>query len=101
MSQRSRIFKNFITLEFWDRHYLELLDTAWQVKMSDDEAAMYVATLYYCGLVKNGRSDIAEPLGIRIQEIAKFCVPKGMISQERWEKFSGAISSAKYEPQKS
>jgi len=78
--------------------YLEYLDIAWKAKMNDDEAAMYMATLYYCGLIKNGYTDEAEPLGKRVQNIADFCVPKGMISEERWSKFSGAIASAKYEP---
>lgn len=27
--------------------YLELIDNAWQAKMTEDEGALYIATLYY------------------------------------------------------
>lgn len=71
--------------------YLELIDTAWNAKMNEDEAAMFIATLYFSGLCKHGLSIEASVLLPRIIKIAEFCVPKGMIGQERWNKFAGAI----------
>ena len=77
--------------------YLELIDNAWNAKMSEDEAALYIATLYYCGILKQGQHAAANALYGRIQSIASFGVPKGMISQARWAKFAGAIQQAQQE----
>ena len=77
--------------------YLELIDNAWNTKMSEDEGALYIATLYYCGILKHGLHAEASALHSRIQSIASFGLPKGMISQARWEKFSGAIQQANQE----
>lgn len=74
--------------------YLELIDNAWNAKMSEDEGALYIAILYYCGIVKQGDLEDAEALLARIQEIVSFGLPKGMISQARWSKFSSAIKEA-------
>ena len=77
--------------------YLELIDNAWQTKMTEDEGALYIATLYYCGLLKHGRLDEASRLHSRIRSIVSFGLPKGIISQTRWAKFSGAIDQANQE----
>ncbi len=77
--------------------YLELIDNAWNAKMSEDEGALYIATLYYCGILKHGLHAEAYALHSRIQSIVSFGLPKGMISQTRWEKFSGAIQQANRE----
>ena len=75
--------------------YLKLIDNAWQTKMSEDEGALYIAVLYYSGLLKKGAHSEAEPLFTRIVSIAGFGLPKGMISQERWDKFKEAIDDAR------
>ena len=74
--------------------YLELIDNARKAKMNEDEAAMYIATLYYCGIAKNGYLEEAEVLLERIQSIAMFCLPKNMISEDHWRRFLGAIEEA-------
>ncbi|MFI8609315.1 hypothetical protein ACIGFL_13470 [Pseudomonas sp. NPDC077649] len=77
--------------------YLELIDNAWNSKMSADEGALYIATLYYCGILKHGLRDTANQLYSRIQSISRFGINSGTISQERWMKFSAAIAKAKIE----
>ena len=77
--------------------YLELIDNAWNAKMSEDEAALYIATLYYCGTVKEGLHAEAGPLLSRIHTIVQLGLPKGRISQARWDKLSGAIQQANNE----
>lgn len=77
--------------------YLELIDNAWKAKMTEDEGALYIATLYYCGILKRGLRDEASDLYSRIKSIVSFGLPKGMISQARWDKFSVAIQQANHE----
>ena len=74
--------------------YLELIDNAWNVKMSEDEGALYIAVLYYCGILKHGHTKEAADLLPRIHSIVQFGLPKGMITQARWAKFSDAIQQA-------
>lgn len=77
--------------------YLKLIDNAWNTKMTEDEGALYIATLYYCGILKHGLHDEASTLHSRIQSIVSFGLPKGIISQARWAKFSGAIQQVNQE----
>lgn len=74
--------------------YLELIDDAWNSKMSEDEGALYIATLYYCGILKDGQFEEATPLLSRIISIVRFGLSKGMISPKRWEKFLRAINKS-------
>lgn len=74
--------------------YLELIDNAWNTKMAEDDAALYIATLYYCGILKHGLRDEASALYSRIHSIVGFGLPKGIISQDLWSKFSEAIQQA-------
>jgi hypothetical protein len=75
-------------------YYLGLIDNAWKSEMSEDEAALYIATLYCCGLVKKGDRKEAVNLIARISSVAPFGVSKGLISQERWDRFAAAIREA-------
>ncbi len=77
--------------------YLELIDNAWNAKMSEDEGSLYIATLYYCGILKLGHHEEAVALHKRIHSVVSFGLPKGMISQVRWAKFSDAIKQANSE----
>ena len=65
--------------------------------MTEDEASLYIATLYYCGIVKHGLYSEASALQLRIQSIVSFGLPRGLISQARWAKFSAAIQQANQE----
>lgn len=74
--------------------YLELIDNAWNTKMSEDEAAMYIATLYYCGIKKAGHSREADSLRDRIISVGEFGLQHRTISTERSAKFLAAIEGA-------
>lgn len=74
--------------------YLELIDNAWKTNMTEDEAAMYIATLYYCGLRKNGHHQEANVLTDRISSVGQFGVQHGTISMERAAKLLAAIEGA-------
>lgn len=77
--------------------YLKFIDNAWNAKMSEDEGALYIATLYYCGLRKHGLHDDADALYSRIDAIVNFGLPKGLISQTHWAAFSELILQANSE----
>jgi len=74
--------------------FLKLLDAAWAANMNEDEAAMYVASLYFCGLLKAGHEQSAENLYDRIHHVGEFGLSKGMISRERYEGLFEAINKA-------
>lgn len=77
--------------------YLELIDNAWNAKMSEDEGALYIAILYYCGLVKHGLHEEAKSRLSRIDAIVNVGLSKGSIAQARWDKFFGAIQQSNQE----
>ena len=78
--------------------YLEIIDKGWETKMNEDECAMYVATLYYCGIVKEGVNAEEVPgLKTRIEKIGEFGKDKKLISTQRYEKFMGAIRKTELE----
>lgn len=74
--------------------YLEIIDNAWTAKMSEDEGAIYIATLHCCGLLKHGIYDEARYLYLRILHAGIDGVERGVISQARWDKFSAALNQA-------
>lgn len=74
--------------------YLQLIDNAWAASMTEDEAAMYIATLYYCGLVQSGHNAEARAVGFRLNSVGQFGVNNGSISQDKALKFLAAIQSA-------
>lgn len=73
--------------------YFELIDAAWNEKMNVDEAALYIATLYWAALFENGKTKEAKPVRARIESVGKFGLEKGMISQKWWNKFYSAIET--------
>lgn len=77
--------------------YLELIDSAWTSKMSEDEGAIYIATLHCCGLLRNHIYDEAKYLYLRILHTGIDGVSRGVISKVRWEKFSSALNQAHQE----
>ena len=78
--------------------YLQLLDTAWEAQMNEDEAAMYLASLYAAGLKKHGFYDVAWPVVDRLTAVGKFGVSRGMIRPELADKFMSAVESARPAP---
>ena len=75
--------------------YLDLLDNAWNTKMSEDEAAVYIATLYFCGLCRENHIEQARLLLSRINEVSAGKRSEGKIKDSRWSKFSKAIEESK------
>ena len=71
--------------------YLELIDNAWSVKMTEAEAAMYIAVLYHDGIRKHGYVAEAHALADRVRAIAQFNLQTGQLSQERANKFIGVL----------
>jgi hypothetical protein len=67
--------------------YLQFIDNAWDANMSEDEAALYIATLYYDGISKTGSQTEASALHGRILSIVEFGRARGLIS----EKIAGAV----------
>lgn len=78
--------------------YLQLIDNAWDAKMSEDEAAMYIASLYASGLKKHGFYDVAWPVVERLTAVGKFGVSRGMIRAELADRFMSAVESARPAP---
>jgi hypothetical protein len=68
-------------------YYLQLIDNAWGASMSEDEAALYIATLYYEGIAKQGHLTEAGALHSRILSIVEFGRARRLIS----EKVAGAV----------
>ncbi len=79
--------------------YLEFLDIAVSARMNETEAAMYIATMYFCGLCKHGHAQEASALLQRIDHISEFEIQRKTISHERWDRFSTAIAKAREEAQ--
>lgn len=75
--------------------YLNLIDTAWNSSMSADEAALYVATLYYCGTIKHGLHAEEAALWPRIQAVVRFGLEKGLITKAQWDKYESVIKRTK------
>lgn len=78
--------------------YLKLLDAAWDAQMNEDEAAMYLASLYAAGLKKHGFYDVAWPVVDRLTAVGKFGVSRGLIRAELANKFLSAVESARPAP---
>lgn len=78
--------------------YLKLLDAAWSAKMTEDEASMYVASLFFCGLLKAGYDDAAKSLFERIMSVGEFGLSHGLISQTTHQRLVVAMLEAIEEP---
>ena len=78
--------------------YLKLLDNAWAAQMNEDEAAMYVASLYAAGLKQHGFYDVAWPVVDRMIAVGKFGAERGMIRVELADRFMNAVESARPAP---
>ncbi len=54
-------------------------------KKSEDEAALFIAGAYYCGLLEGGQFEEAAILLPRIISVVRFALSKGTISPELWD----------------
>lgn len=63
--------------------YLPALDAAWANHMNEDEAALFIATAYFCSLEKGGHQHEADQLAERLASVGTFGVERGLISTDR------------------
>lgn len=75
--------------------YLQLIDNAWEAKMSEDEAAMYIASLYVAGLRKHGFHAVALPVLERLMAVGQFGVTHGTIRSDMAHRFLAAVDAAR------
>ncbi|MBQ1784666.1 MAG: hypothetical protein II007_13550 [Gammaproteobacteria bacterium] len=74
--------------------YLSLVDDAWGARLNEDEGALFIATLFYCGIRKNGLHDMADDLGYRVAAVTAFGLKNGAISQQHADKCVRAMQDA-------
>ena len=75
--------------------YLERIDGFWNANLSEDQGALILATVYYCGTVKAGDTSEAERLLQRINTVAASDVNKGLISETFWGACKRDIAAAR------
>ena len=74
--------------------YLSIIDNAWNAKMNSSEGALYIATLYYCGIVKHGHTKEGAALLERINHIVGFNLKNGIVTESLWYRFANEIDQA-------
>ncbi|HBP0941068.1 MULTISPECIES: hypothetical protein [Pseudomonas] len=75
--------------------YSKLIEAAWALKMTTDEAAMHVAVTYFLYLCKGGAFVDASDILLRIENIAGYEVPRNIIREEHWTNFSNIIGEGR------
>ena len=71
--------------------YIEIIDLVKKSGANEDEAALHIAVIYYCGLLKNGNKEAAEKLYQLISRVANFGIEKGYIKTDWWKKHLALI----------
>ncbi len=74
--------------------YLEMIDQAWNAKFTEEEAAMFIATLYYSGLKQNGHHEDARQLAKQLSRIGQSEFAAGKIGIQRLQSFMAHIEKA-------
>lgn len=74
--------------------YLKLIDKAWESRFTEQEAAMFIAALYYSGLKREGHHSEARSLASRISTVGQADFSSGKISMQRLATFMAAIELA-------
>ncbi|MFZ1642560.1 MAG: hypothetical protein WAV07_14245 [Candidatus Contendobacter sp.] len=74
--------------------YLKMIDEAWAAKFTEEEAAMFIATLYYSGLKREGYHAEARALGLRLSSTGQADFAAGRISTHRLAAFMAAVEKA-------
>ena len=80
--------------------YLHYLDRAWKNKMNEDEGALYISTLYLCGILDLGLNKEADELYSRMKRIVDFGLSIGSIQHEGWNVFKTQIIDSAIDYQK-
>lgn len=77
--------------------YLSLIDKAWEADMSIEEAGMYIAALYYAGIIKQDRnSPEVKELSLKIRSTSLHDHNRGLIGKARYAGFIGAVEKAEF-----
>jgi hypothetical protein len=74
--------------------YLKLIDEAWSSKFTEEEAAMFIATLYYSGLKREGHHAEARTLAARLSTTGQGDFGAGKISMQRLAAFMAHVEKA-------
>lgn len=74
--------------------YLRMIDQAWDSKFTEEEAAMYITTLYYSGLMREGHAAEAKALASRLATMGQTDFTDGKISMHRLATFMAAVEKA-------
>ena len=74
--------------------YLKMIDQAWDSKFTEEEAAMFIVTLYYSGLRREGHNSEARALTGRIATTGQADFAAGKIGMQRLSAFMAAIEKA-------
>lgn len=74
--------------------YLKMIDEAWNAKFTEEEAAMFIATLYYSGLKREGHTEEARALAARLSTTGQADFGAGKIGMQRLSAFMAAIEKA-------
>lgn len=74
--------------------YLEMIDQAWNAKFTEEEAAMFIATLYYSGLKQNGHHEDAHQLAKKLSSVGQSDYASGKIGMQRLQSFMTHIEKA-------
>lgn len=74
--------------------YLGMIDEAWNAKFTEEEAAMFIATLYYAGLKREGHHAEAKELVKTLNAVGQADFASGKIDMKRLTAFLGHIEQA-------
>lgn len=74
--------------------YIRLLEDMWRLKTTEEEAAMYIAALFYRGILKTGYKEEALLLQKRIAEVGIFGVEHGLITRSRFDQITSEVRAA-------
>ncbi|HHH9441318.1 TPA: hypothetical protein ACP32N_003256 [Pseudomonas aeruginosa] len=74
--------------------YLEILEKTFNSGLSEDDAALYIAILYYAVMLEGHMHEEADIVLSRIKNVGAYNMKIGVISQERWDRFYTYIEEA-------
>ena len=74
--------------------YLKMIDQAWDSKFTEEEAAMFIATLYYSGLKREEHNSEARSLAGRLSTTGQADFAAGKIGMQRLSAFMAAVEKA-------
>jgi hypothetical protein len=74
--------------------FLKLIDQAWDAKFTEEEAAMFIATVYYSGLKREGYNADAQVLAALLSSTGQADFGTGKISLQRLASFLATVAKA-------